>query len=379
MNKSAILILIIGLVITWLLTSSIGILIKLNEARGPQGSSPLNIHVNLPQPVITLPPINITIPRHVNETVGAELYVPLIPLPIIMPNIPINITEYLAISTPKPPQILGGGSLGASGSQEGLGSSQQPVGNAVAPLRIPPLLIIIIIIVVTIIIGVSSLTIVRRAVHGGGQSSGAVGVNVRISPRTTVESRSSNGVFIRSSKEIELLPGEVVKNISGWGGNDLIDLGIPRDLPLIWRPNEPLPVVIRKGAQVTVTKPGILREGSLIMPSRGCYSISARLGDREERLFIRASDYRSDVINFVRLNIGDFVVKDSATIREVMRQLVNDGAINDDRDSINIIIRLFERVRYGLRDVDRGDYEEFLRALGMVFRNARVIVCEGAS
>ncbi len=114
---------------------------------------------------------------------------------------------------------------------------------------------------------------------------------------------------------------------------------------------------------VTVTRPGILKEDSLIMPLRGgCYGISIGLGDREERLFIRASDYRDDVVNFIRLNIGNFVIKDSATIREAMRQLVNDGVINGEWNSINTIIRLFEMVRYGLRDVDRRDYEEFLRA-----------------
>lgn len=62
-----------------------------------------------------------------------------------------------------------------------------------------------------------------------------------------------------------------------------------------------------------------------------------------------------------------------------MRQLVSDGVVNGDWDSVNTIIELFERVRYGLRDVDRRDYEEFLRALGKVFRDARVIICEGAS
>ncbi len=63
-----------------------------------------------------------------------------------------------------------------------------------------------------------------------------------------------------------------------------------------------------------------------------------------------------------------------------MKQLADDGVINGEWNSINTIIGLFERVKYGLRDVDRRDYEEFLRALGRVFRGgARVIICEGAS
>ncbi len=270
-NKSAILILVIGLLITWLLASSIGILIKLNESKGTQGGGPLSIHINLPQPLIMLPQINITIPQHINETSGAELYVPLIPLPIVMPNISINIVKYLVIGTPRPPQSLGGGSSSTPGLQEGPGNNQQYVSNTVAPLRVPPLLIIIIIIAAIIIIGISSLTIVRREIHASSRLSDNINVDVKISPNINVVSKGSNETFIKLSKEIELLPGgEVVKAIDGWGGgNDMIDLGIPRDLPLIWRFNEPLPIVVKEGASVTVTKSGILREGSLIMPSRG--------------------------------------------------------------------------------------------------------------
>ncbi len=373
-------VLIIGLLITWLLTSSIGMLIKLNESRGQQGSTSLNIHVNLPQPIITLPPMNITIPQHINETRSAELYIPLIPLPIIMPNIPFNITKHLVISTPKPPQMLGGGSSGTSISQVGSGSGQQYVNNVMTSLKIPPLLIIIVMVMAVIIIGISSLTIIRRDIHTGNQLNSTItSINTRIDTRINPVSRSSNEVLTKLPKDIKLLPGETIKSISGWGGNAVIDMGIPRDLPLIWRFNEPLPIIIRGNAEVAVTKPGVLRGNLLVMPSRGCYDISIRLGDREDHLFIRAGDYRDDIINFVRLNIGDAAIKDSATIREVMRQLVSDGVVNGDWDSVNTIIELFERVRYGLRDVDRRDYEEFLRALGKVFRDARVIICEGAS
>ncbi|WP_054858064.1 DUF4129 domain-containing protein [Vulcanisaeta sp. JCM 16159] len=379
MNKSAILILAIGLLITWLLTSSIGILIKLNELRGSQGSSSLNIHVSLPQPAITLPPINLTIPQRVNETSNAELYVPLIPLPVIMPNVSINITKYLAVSTPKPSQALSGGSPGTLGSQEGLGSSQQYVSNTVVPLKIPPLLMMIAIIFAIAIIGISSLAIIRREIRKSDQPGSTANVSARISPRINVGPKSGDEEFPKFSRNIELLPGEAVKKINGWGGNDIIDLGIPRDLPLIWRFNDPLPMIVRGDAQVMVTRPGIISNGSLIMPSRGCYGISIRLGDREEDLFVRAGDYGDDIVNFVRLNIGGLTVRDSETIREVMKRLVNDGVINGDWESINTIIRLFERVRYGLRDVDRNDYEKFLRALGRVFRDARVIICEGAS
>lgn len=371
MDKSAILILIIGLLVTWLLASSIGALTRFNES----GSGPLNIRINLPQPVITLPPINITIPQHASEARGMVLYVPLIPLPIIMPNIPTNLRP-MGIAIPSPQQTSAGGSQGASGSQGGLGVGHQYVGNTMVLLKIPPSLIVIALISLIIVIA-GSLIMMGRGLHEGARPGNNYG-STWASPRTPINSRHANETFTKLPTEVELLPGEVVRSIGGWGGSAIIDLGIPRDLPLIWSVNEPLPIVIRGDALVTVTGPGILRNSSLVMPSRGCYGINIKFNGGEERLFIRASDYRDDVIKFVRLNIGNAVIKDSATIREVMRQLVNDGIINDDRDSINAVVELFERIRYGLRDVDRRDYEEFLRALGKVFRDAKVVVCEGA-
>ncbi|MGC9178795.1 MAG: DUF4129 domain-containing protein [Vulcanisaeta sp.] len=375
MNKLAILVLIIGLLISWLLTSSIGTLIKINESGSSQGTNSLNIHVNLPQPAITLPPINITITQHINGTSGTELYVPLIPLPIIMPNIPINITKYLELNLRSQP-IMTGGARDTLGSQEGSGSNQQYTNTVITPLRISPILIIIMIIIAIIIISTGSLTIIRRESQEHAQ---VRGINESMAMKLKMNTNRGNTELINSLQSIDLMPGETVRTMSGWGGSAIIDLPIPKDLPLIWSPNIPLPIAARENPVITVSGSGILRDGSLIMPSVGCYGLSVRLNDNNEMMFIRASNYRDDVIKFIRLNMGNFAIKNSVTIREAFRQLINEGIIANDNDSINRIIKLFEDVRYGLKDVDRHDYEEFLRALSRVFKNARVIVCESSA
>jgi len=374
-NKSAILVLIIGLLITWLLTSSIGTLIKINESGSSQGTNSLNIHINLPQPAITLPPINITITQHINGTSGTELYVPLIPLPIIMPNIPINITKYLELNLRSQP-IMTGGAQDTLGSQGGSGSNQQYTNTVITPLRISPILIIIVIIIAIIIISTGSLTIIRRESQEHAQ---VRGINESMAMKLKMNTNRGNTELINSLQSIDLMPGETVRTMSGWGGSAIIDLPIPKDLPLIWSPNIPLPIAVRENPVITVSGSGILRNGSLIMPSVGCYGLSVRLNDNNEMMFIRASNYRDDVIKFIRLNMGNFAIKNSVTIREAFRQLINEGIIANDNDSINRIIKLFEDVRYGLKDVDRHDYEEFLRALSRVFKNARVIVCESSA
>ncbi len=376
MNKTAVIILIIGLLITWLLASSIGTLIKIKEASGASRGNSLFPRVNLPQPAIALPPINITLPQHTNEAKGSILDVPLIPLPIIMPNISINVSNYIAINTPGQEESPSG-MPGLMGSQGGSGNSQYHVNIAIMPFRVPPLLIIVIVIVAVMIIGASLLMITR------GSRREYAGVKNISEDRAITQSGISttgnnvNRDIMRSTRGIELLLGEIVKPMVGWGGSAIIDLAIPRDLPLIWNYSAPLPIRARGGSILTVSSPGIIRDGHVIMPSMGCYRINAKFSDHEETLFIRASDYRDDIVKFTRLNIGAFVNRDSETIREVMGRLVDEGMVVN-ADSINKVIRMFEKVKYGLKDVDRHEYEEFLRALRDAFRDARVIVCEDA-
>lgn len=373
MDKTAVIILIIGLLITWLLASSIGTLIKIKEASGSPGGNSLFPRVNLPQPAIALPPINITLPQHVNETKGSILDIPLIPLPIIMPNIPINASNYISINTPGQEQSQGG-EPGLVGSQVGSGNSQYRINTAVMPFKVPPpLLIIVILIAAVMIIGLSLLMITRGSHREYAEAKNISESKSIMQLGISTAGNNVSGGMMRSMQGIELLPSEVVKPMVGWGGGSaIIDLAIPRDLPpLVWSYGKPLPIRARDGSTLTVSSPGIIRDGYVIMPSVGCYGgVNAALGDHEETLFIRASDYGGDdVVKFTRLNVGAFVNRDSETIREVVGKLVNEGIVVDV-DSINKVIRIFEKVKYGLKDVDRHEYEEFLRALRNAFREA---------
>ncbi|MGC9153770.1 MAG: DUF4129 domain-containing protein [Vulcanisaeta sp.] len=374
MDKSAIAVLIIGLFIIWLLSSSIGALIRINEEQGaPGGLGSLLPRIKLPQPPITLPPINITIPQHINETRAEEVYVPLVPIPVIMPNIPISIANYLSVSPLKPSPINAGGYSGGSGVQGGTGHIQSSSNAVTVSLRIAPLLLIMVLVLTVIVVSMSVAIITKRGIEVkrpiGAQSQGQLIYEHD-------KKKVNNDETKTSPVSLKLLPGEVVKPLRGWGGSAILNLEIPKDLPLIWSTDAPLSMVTQDNYSVSVSKPGEFKDGRLYMPFTGCYKVQVRSGEYEETLFIRASDYREDVINFVRLNIGDFNLNSSLTIREILSKLVDEGAILDKK-SIDNVVRIFEEVKYGLREVNRTKYESFLRALGSAFRNAMVIVCEG--
>ncbi|MCG2881282.1 MAG: DUF4129 domain-containing protein [Vulcanisaeta sp.] len=376
MDRAVIALLIIGLVITWLLTSSIGALIKINQQGGSPGTYLLTMHMSIPQPPLALPPINITIPQHINATETARVYVPLVPIPIVIPNMPTGIVGSVPISPPRTQYAVPSGGLGMGNSQGGAGN----VGFAsrvVIPLRVPPILIITLLISVVILMGIGSVIIIRRnAINKGGDhgfNAGGAPAVIRTGGRVIDRGYSKKGM-----NSVDLLPGEVVRELRGWGGSEIVDLGIPRDLPLIWQFNEPLPILTRDGYSVNVLGPGVIRGSSLIMPKPGCYGVRVEGAGHVETLFIRATEYNEDVVKLMRLNIADYGLDDSLTMREIINELVRNGVVIGDLDEVRRLVRVFEEVRYGLRRIDRSTYEGFLRALRNIFSSPRVIVCEGA-
>jgi len=120
-DRAVVVLLIIGLMIIWLLSSSIGTLIKANQESSSSGAHLPMIRVGTLQPPFALPPINITIPQHVNITEASEVYVPLVPLPIIIPNMPISIANYIPTSPPRTQGTTLGGGSGSTGLQGGVG------------------------------------------------------------------------------------------------------------------------------------------------------------------------------------------------------------------------------------------------------------------
>ncbi len=377
MDRAVVVLLIIGLVIIWLLASSIGTLIKANQEGSSSGAHLPIIRVGTLQPPFALPPINITIPQHANITEASEVYVPLVPLPIIIPNMPISIANYIPTS---PPRIQGttlSGGSGSTGLQGGVGGVGAQNHTVVVPLRISPILIILLLVSVVIIMGIGSLMIVRRSIisKAGGYGSS----DQRTQPAVRVSRKVADKEVSRALVGgINLLPGEVIRELKGWGGSNLVDLGIPRDLPLIWSFGEPLPMSVKNEYSVSVIGSGKIENSSLIMTKPGCYGIKIESDKQAETLFIRAVDYDEDVVKHIKLNINNYGIDNPLTVREIAKKLTDEGLIVGNYADVRDLIRMFEEVRYGLRKIDRARYEEFLRTLGRVFGNARVIVCEDA-
>ncbi len=174
--------------------------------------------------------------------------------------------------------------------------------------------------------------------------------------------------------------GEVIKRLEGWGGgSDVLNLPINKDLPLIWdHRHPPLPFSVKMNHSVELMGRGRVDGGSLYMPDRGgCYALVVRGGDRSERTFlIRATAYEEDVINFVRINVENYEIEDSRTLREAIEKLKGDGGVLTSDPSL--VVKVFEDVRYGNKSLSREAYEEFLIALGKTFKEAKVIMCEGS-
>ncbi|TRM84734.1 hypothetical protein DJ522_03550, partial [Sulfolobus sp. F3] len=183
-------------------------------------------------------------------------------------------------------------------------------------------------------------------------------------PKKVTQQVTSN----EEKDEVKLLPKEILASFKGWGGSDIIGLPIANDLPLIWDYRTPLPVHLKKEGYrlVNMGNKGMIADNKLYMPEPGCYAIKAinEKGD-EKTFFIRGVNYDEDVIRLIRVNIGD--VESPKTIREIMRESSYDS---------NTIIRTFEDVKYGHKNVDRVRYEEFLRAIGRTFN--KVIICENS-
>ncbi|GGP19525.1 hypothetical protein GCM10007981_03560 [Thermocladium modestius] len=180
---------------------------------------------------------------------------------------------------------------------------------------------------------------------------------------------------MRGVGQVKLLPGEVIKRLEGWGGSDVLNLPINKDLPLIWDHRHPLPFSVKMNHSVELMGRGRVDGGSLYMPDRGCYALVVR-GDRSERTFlIRATAYEEDVINFVRINVENYEIEDSRTLREAIEKLKGDGVLTSDP---SLVVKVFEDVRYGNKSLSREAYEEFLIALGKTFKEAKVIMCEGS-
>ncbi|MCY0859676.1 MAG: DUF4129 domain-containing protein [Sulfolobaceae archaeon] len=392
MNKSAVIILVISLIVIWLLASSINaLIIKPSSTKGSNnvggGGVPFP-RINITLPSIVLPQINISFPKlnftlHINITLGnattSKQEVKLISIPLILPYVQ---SQFTPINMTLPSGGIGSGSGKGFGSGRGSGSSGG--GSSPSPLTatttsntvsltIPPIFMIILVIAALI---VTSITTLWRSIVNRYKISSALPVQssqLQI-PKGAIN-RKDEGKDLEGLGKVVLLPKEVVRELKGWGGSDIVSFPIPEDLPLIWDYKTPLPLSVKPGYSYELIGNGQIREGKILMKEQGCYGLKVWNNEGQVTFFIRAVNYEEDVINIMRLNIGNYEIKSSETLREVMRKLKESGVVTGDPLTVS---RIFEDVRYGHKELDRERYEEFLRALAKTFKDPKVIECEGS-
>ncbi|WP_069807234.1 DUF4129 domain-containing protein [Vulcanisaeta thermophila] len=380
MRRDAIIILIIGLVLTWLLASSINI-IKVQPRPGEaQGGSIRVPTIPLPNLLPTPPLVNtsIYIPTNFSMPIfNGFVTIPLVPVPVVMFNMPIN----LSIGVPRIGQggrgYVGGGLGGGSGAgaSRGTGSAGNYVTTTPTPMPLPSTLLTILLIALlglSVILGVISARSIKaslsttRGVSRVGQTINANAAKPALKPREN----ASRGTVINYDMGVSLMPHEVISPLRGWGGSSLIMFPVPTDLPLIWSVGD-MPIKVVDGVTISVSPGAHVDSGLIRWLGPGCYEVRVSYGPHVERWFVRVVDYGDDVIRLMRINnpLGNA----SMTIREELLRWARDN--NVDGDLVMRLIRVFEDARYGLKPVGKGEYEEYLRALGRVFPNARVITC----
>lgn len=370
-NKDAIVLLILGLLLTWLLTSSVGI-IKSQQSPSAQSAGLPRVSLpTLPLPNLYpgFPMINITIVPPTPLITGI-LTIPLVPIPIIIPNIPINAALPINIPVIRTGTGINTGSL-MHGAAQGLSGTKSPV-----PVSIPfPRVLVIALLVFTLIIAVVMGIISVKNLRGISRSTEASRQQLQTEQwKATKPIARGGGSKAQSAVQygnlgINLMPNEVVSPLRGWGGSSLVKLPIPTDLPLIWHVGL-MTVETGNNVSVSVRPSAPMVGGAIQFLVPGCYELVVDGNGITERWFIRVVDYGEDVIKLMRLNNPG--IGASSTVREDLMRFMNRGQVNN---SVLRLISTFEKARYGLRPIGRSEYEDYLRSLAKVFPDAKVIVC----
>jgi len=159
-----------------------------------------------------------------------------------------------------------------------------------------------------------------------------------------------------------------------WGGSRILELGIPPDLPLTWRSEDPLTFRLPDGAVLTCD--GDVRKGILVFHGTGCRSLKVVLGgQQEERLIWIVKSYASDAVDIFRLNLAAHGIdlSGSLTVREASSALSASGLLSTKGTWQTL--RVFEDSRYGEKEPRREEYESFLRGL-FLLKDALVTGCK---
>lgn len=316
----------------------------LGSGIGGLGLGSINISHNITK--VSIPKENST--AKPNNEITSLLF---FELPIVSLRIPIPIRINPSNSTL--PKLAEGGSGGGGGGGGGTSSSSRT-----SPKQTPifPDLRALIYAALAMIIAAFAFAVAR--VHNLGRGNG----KAERAQESKLEPSFAQGRTLKKENEPAYeLNGKTVP-LRGWGGGETLQIGIPRDLPLIWRVGDPLPYLLKAGAMISCTPSCALAGRTMTFANPGCYQLNVESEGRTESYRIKVvNTYAEDAISAFRINVNG-AGKDK-TPREVSADLAKKGVlrVKEPRQWSSLIA--FEACRYGGIELSRSRYEEFIRGL----------------
>jgi hypothetical protein len=281
----------------------------------------------------------------------------------------------------------GSGSGSGSGSGTGSGQSGQshssgPSGNArttnTQQIVIPQNVITILLIVIVLII-VAGFAVMMK---NGFPKAFSRKTPQQLELEREMVPQASSTVPDFLVREMNLGENESIAEFRGWGSNvGLIRPRIAEDLPLIWSFEESLTMDVPEGSAIRFGREGIniQSEGGRVEVFLQDISnvVKCSFEDQNDEKWIRAVKYEEDVVKLFRLNLVKSREIDfkAMTPRELMNEVKKVEGVAKDSDKLYDMTKIFERAFYGQKQISRGEYEAFLRDLSGALASPKVIIC----
>lgn len=278
---------------------------------------------------------------------------------------------------------LGGGGGGGSGqgSQSGNGNTNTQSSSKDPPQFVIPTELLIIAVIIALIVAGLGFAVTQRKKLSRSPKQSAV-----VAPLAPIIENPPAGPESVFDPKSELIGEELVASFAGWGGNTgYIKPEISEDLPLIWSLDQPLKIEAPSGARLTLSGNELEspRSGSdpvelSVALGDPCNRVSGDYNGIKEEKWIRAVHYDEDVTKLFRLNLLNTSGLDlkSMTAREIANYMVDEHAeMIKDKKSLFGFTKIFERAFYGRKEINRKEYESFLRNLSGALNSPKVIVC----
>ncbi len=267
---------------------------------------------------------------------------------------------------------LFGGKSGSSQSHS-TGTSGNSNGNGKTPVntfKLPPIVVYIIIAVMVVLVAViASLSVANYRKREKSDSAQQLLEEQVLQFDPEVQNSNSRDAQVFR-----------VKPFKGWKGeSDLINPGIPGDLPLVYPVDSDMPVELSRPATLEIDNGNINDSGKSIYNvrlSKGCNTLTASNEEEAETKNVRGVVVREEMSLLLRINLlsGTTIEGEPKTIREISRLLETEGIIKDRRKFADLI-EIYERAFYGLKETALEDFQNFLYGIRDTFTEPKMAEC----